>query len=306
MKSRPKPALLSLPLLLWLTATAAAHSPVPGEQPLAVYRWEADAQNVAAASLAHQQIIDAPPGMGGKLLKVGNPDDKPLLVNVRAITKPPITASVYQLRGEVRYEDVSGNGYLEMWSLFPDGGQYFSRTLGEVPGDPMARLTGTSDWRPFVLPFNATGASAPPRGLAINVVLPGRGTVYLTNLQLFQIPSTPLPAPTTGWSSFKETYGGFPGLGACLTVAMVVLSFLAQRGRHRAFVLAGAWTVTALTVSLLLAAILQAWKLGLPPAVWTVRLVAGVFVSGMFAACAWSFQRRYQRAEWRRMAAMDT
>ena len=51
----------------------------------------------------------------------------------------------------------------------------------------MAKLKGTSDWRAFLLPFNAEGAKGKPTKLVINVVLPGKGTVYLRGLVLSEV-----------------------------------------------------------------------------------------------------------------------
>ena len=68
-----------------------------------------------------------------------------------------------------------------MWNFFPGGGQYFSRTLADQ--GPMMKLAGTSGWREFVLPFDATAPPAPTR-LVVNVVLQGRGSVYLGPLEL--------------------------------------------------------------------------------------------------------------------------
>src|SRR5262245_39901377 len=45
------------------------------------------------------------------------------------IERPKITSARYALRGRVRYEGVEGEGYLEMWNQFPNGGRFFSRSL---------------------------------------------------------------------------------------------------------------------------------------------------------------------------------
>ena len=103
---------------------------------------------------------------------------------VLPLDKPAIDGPRYALAGQVRYEGIEGIGYLEMWSHFPDGGRYFSRTLGDA--GPMMKLQGTSGWRAFTLPFDATGAPAPTK-LVFNVVLPGRGVVYLGSLQLVDV-----------------------------------------------------------------------------------------------------------------------
>ena len=105
----------------------------------------------------------------------------PSRVTVLTIEQPNVAGPRYVLTGQVRYEGVEGNGYLELWNHFPDGGQYFSRTLADV--GPLMKLQGTSGWRPFTLPFDATGAP-PPTKLVLNVVLPARGVVFLGPLRL--------------------------------------------------------------------------------------------------------------------------
>ena len=225
MKSRPTPARLSLILSLCLAATAPAQVANPGEELRATYLWEDAAKTVSQEALMHQQLIDAPTNMGGKVLKISRSGGPPLQVNVLTILHPPITADVYFLRGEVQYVDVFDAGYLEMWNSFPGGGQYFSRTLGQTPGDPMARLSGSSDWRPFVLPFNATGASGHPEKLAVNVVLPGGGTVYLTELQLFQAHAALAPAA-------PRLPAAYVFAGGVLIAALLFLGSMARR-RYR-------------------------------------------------------------------------
>ena len=41
------------------------------------------------------------------------------------IVDPDIGGDSYAVTGSVRFEDVTGVGYLEMWSYFADGGAYF-------------------------------------------------------------------------------------------------------------------------------------------------------------------------------------
>lgn len=91
---------------------------------------------------------------------------------------PDVQKLRYALDGSVRYENVEGKSYLEMWSWFADGGMYFSRTLGDL--GPMQSPEGSSDWRPFTLPFIAE--SGPPIRIVFNVVFLKGGTVYLVLL----------------------------------------------------------------------------------------------------------------------------
>jgi hypothetical protein len=178
--ARPK-CLFYFGVALALTTQPCARA----QEALAKISWDAAAKIASATALAHEQILPAPAGKGGKILKISNPGSAPLQVTVLTIAKPHVTSDFYGLRGQVRYEDVSGDGYLEMWNDFPGGGHYFARTL--LPAGPMGKLSGTSDWRELLLPFNSAGAGAHPDRLTINVVLPGHGTVFLTPLELFEV-----------------------------------------------------------------------------------------------------------------------
>ena len=88
---------------------------------------------------------------GREVLKIENTNSAPMQVNLLTITDPKITATVYGLNGELKYNAVDGQGYLEMWSYFPPDkpgqpeAQYFSRTLAE--SGLMEGITGTSGWR---------------------------------------------------------------------------------------------------------------------------------------------------------------
>jgi predicted Ser/Thr protein kinase len=69
------------------------------------------------------------------VLKIENTNDAPLQLTLFKIDKPPIQSATYAVSGEIKYENVRGSGYLEMWNYFPPlapglpEGQCFSRTL---------------------------------------------------------------------------------------------------------------------------------------------------------------------------------
>ena len=131
--------------------------PARAQAPASDYRWD---------ELQRQGRVTAgtvlPPEAGSSFhrLKVESASSTPSRVTVLTIEAPRITGPRYVLSGQIRYEGVDGTGYLEMWSYFPGGGQYFTRTLGDE--GPMMKLRGTAGWRAFALPFDATGAP-PPR-----------------------------------------------------------------------------------------------------------------------------------------------
>ena len=115
---------------------------------------------------------------------------------------PHVTAPGYAVVGNVRYQGVAGRGYLEMWSVFPDGNRYFSRTVED--SGSMAALSGDSDWREFQLPFELGTGGAPSR-LEIDVVLPA-GTVSVGPLRL-----VPLDAASGGEGWWSARTGGLVG-----------------------------------------------------------------------------------------------
>ena len=123
---------------------------------------------------------------GRSALKIENTNDAPLQLSLFTIENPPITAMKYAVTGEIKYENVEGDGYLEMWNDFAAAGRFFSRTLGPAGSDPMGKITGTSTWRTFLLPFNLTGTTNAPTRLEINIFLPGHGVVFLGSMNLVQ------------------------------------------------------------------------------------------------------------------------
>lgn len=96
-------------------------------------------------------------------------------------TRPNVGAHSYALLGEVKFEGVGGTGFLETWTTV-GGKKAFSRTLGEY--GPMAKLTGNSTWREFMLPMNLMGVTQEVTQIEMNVVMPDGGKVWLRKLRL--------------------------------------------------------------------------------------------------------------------------
>jgi hypothetical protein len=157
---------------------------ISAEQVLAKYDWR---QLARTGQLPGGVAAE----MDGKsVLKAVNTNATPLKVQLLKIPKPPISKKLYAIKGEIKYDGVIGDGYLEMWNFFPPlkpgtpEGQYFSRTLGA--GGEMGKITGTSGWRSFRLPFDSTGGSGAPTRLEINLFLSSAGTVYLGPMTLVE------------------------------------------------------------------------------------------------------------------------
>lgn len=133
------------------------------------------------------------------VLKVVRETSKPQLIPLATLKEPKIKEKAYVLRGNVRMEGVVGDGYLEMWTHFPEPkpGAFFSRTMSE--NGAMGKLRGTAPWREFTLPFMIDDKSMPaPNKLQINVYLPDKGTVWLSDLTLEEMPIAKLQKELQG------------------------------------------------------------------------------------------------------------
>jgi hypothetical protein len=219
------------------------------------------------------------------------------------IDAPPITRSRYGLAGQVRHDGVEGTGYLEMWSSFADKGSFFTRSLAS--GGHLQDLSGSSSWRPFLLPFDARGAGAPPTRLTFNVVLPGRGRVHVGPLRLVQYADGEDPLAVSGAWWGPRTAGLVGGaLGGMMGCLGALIGILAQRGKARALVLGLARLMMAFGVASLVAAIVAVFRRQ------PYEVVYPLFLIGTLALTVPGFalptlRRRYEEMELRRMQAQD-
>jgi hypothetical protein len=224
----------------------------------------------------------------------------PATEQVWAVESPALSGDQYAITGSVAYEDVEGDAWLEMWSVFPDGSRYFSRTLDEH--GPLAKLAGSSPARPFALPFFLTPESPRPVRLELNVVLPAGGRVTLRDLRLGSgVAAT--AAPGAWWS---DRTAGWIGGAAGSSVGLLggLIGTLCTLGRGRRFVLAG---LLALGVSglVLLAVGGVALALGQPYAVWYPLVLLGVLDPVLAFSLLPTARRRFEEIELRRMQALD-
>jgi hypothetical protein len=267
------------------------------QPPASDYRWD---------ELQRQGRVTAgtvlPPEAGSSFhrLKVESASSTPSSVTVLTIEAPRITAPRYVLSGQVRYEGVEGIGYLEMWSYFPGGGQYFTRTLDKA--GPMMKLRGTAGWRAVALPFNATGAP-PPMRLVVNVVLEGRGTVYLSELTLRDQAQADRSSPADdGIDRLAGVAGGIAG--GIIGSAGALVGVLAALGRARRLVIALAVTLAVAGAVMCLTGI-AAVASGRSPSASVSLLLVGFFASVLPVVLLPTIRRRYEEIELRAMRAHD-
>lgn len=271
----------------WAAAIAALLAfSLPGvvaaEEPMMAIDW-------AARAPASGEVID------GNVRLSADPSGG--LFPLIAIDAPDLGRTGFAVRGRVRYSDVVGSGYLEMWSVFADGSRYFSRTLGTEGS--MAIVTGTSDWRPFELPFFLEGA-APPSRLEVNVVLPASGTIDIGPLEVVRFTE----AGGGAWLPDRAVGVIGAALGSTIGLLGALVGVLVSRNRGRRFVLPAMSAATVLGVTLIVASI-AAIPAGQPPGVVFLLFVPGAILAGAFGASLPRVRRAYAEAELRRMRAMD-
>jgi hypothetical protein len=162
----------------------------------------------------------------------------PLLV----IEEPNVQPPRFQIDGTVRHEDVAGNAYFEMWTVLPDESRYFTRTLAD--SGPLGSMTGTSEQRPFSLPFELGEEGPVPIRLEINLITEGSGRFWVGPLSIVSSsaePATTAAPPITsdatnsiGDDETEETSLWW-GLGALVVVgASASFAWLRSIRRRRA------------------------------------------------------------------------
>ncbi|HEY5909727.1 MAG TPA: hypothetical protein VJA21_03885 [Verrucomicrobiae bacterium] len=286
--------------ITWLGLVAAR-----GQHVLNEYDWQKLGQ---AGQLGAGAAVVAD---GKSALRISNSNATALKVCVLKIPEPGAKEMRYAITGDVKYEGVQGDGYLEMLNYFPPvtkgGGEgvYFSRTLGQ--SGPMGKLTGTSKWRRFILPFDRTGTSNAPVRLELNLFLPAQGTIYISPLKLIE--SSKDLSSLAGWVEdawWSDRSGGLIGGigGATLGCFAGMLAWLAARGRSRFFVLFSLQVLSVLGGVCAIAGIV-ALTVRQPYGVWFVLLLLGVLLAGICPARLWHYRKRYHDLELRRMASLD-
>lgn len=226
------------------------------------------------------------------------------MLPITTVMNLPITKRFYVLHGMIKYENVGGKGYMEMWSHIDEERRFFSRTLDG--SGPMGVLTGSSGWRPFCIPASLLeDPSAPlPKGLEINLHLPEGGKVWLSELTLSQGDAFEIPGAVDPWWS-SRTSGWIGGIGGALLGTTAALAgWLATRpGTLKAAVIMLRSLIAVSGISL--AFTVYAMVLGQPWHVTYPLGLLGVIGVGVLWGRLREAEQRMSEIELRKVAAMD-
>ena len=256
-----------------------------------------------AGRLERGRVVAAGGPDGGEVLVVENAGGKPGAVRIATLDASGISHTTWALLGQVRTRDVAGRAYLETWNHFADGSRFFTR--GMANAGPMGSLSGSAEWRPFVLPFFSKAGAAPLDHVELNVVFDGPGTVELGQVELvgFAEGEDPL-APTGAWWTPRHAglLGG--GMGSLVGLLGALVGVLTGAGRARRLVLAAMSGAIAVGAALLIGGITaigfgQPWYVAFP------MLLSGGIAALVMGTMLPVVRKRFEGLDRRRMAAMD-
>ena len=222
---------------------------------------------------------------------------------------PGISSAIYALKGMIRYENVEGDGFLQMDSHFGASGTFFSKSL--APAGPLGKISGSSDWRPFVLPFYTSGGEKEdgtlplPEKLSLGLYLPGSGTVSIRGVGLYQYASGEDPLQSTGqWISNRNAILLGAIGGSLIGLWGALIGMVSSCGKARRFVLGSANALVLIGIASLgggIAAIAAAQ----PYAVYYPLLLIGIILVAVFGKLRGTLSARYEQLELKRMQSMD-
>ncbi|MEI8383362.1 MAG: hypothetical protein WCJ09_24815 [Planctomycetota bacterium] len=267
--------------------------------PVATVQWD---KLKSEQKLTSGEVISGKEGQSS-WLKIVNTNAGMRSIPLCVIDAPAITTPSYAVRGRIRYENVAGVGFLEMWSHFGAGEQYFSRTMGTE--GPMQMVTGTSGEREFELPFHTGGQAPAPKKLVLNLVLNGPGTVEIGPLELVSIEPLAGMSGTSEWWS-GQTAGLLGGLGgAMIGIIGGAIGILAGMGRGKKLILVLSALITVVGVIALTSGIYAVINQQ-PYSVYYVLLLLGGQMTLGGIACLVLIPYQFRVRELRRMQALDT
>ncbi len=225
------------------------------------------------------------------------------------LADPGIRSAVYALKGMIRYDNVEGDGYLQLDNHFGSMGTFFTKSL--APRGPLGKISGSSDWRPFVLPFyanrgdQADGTSPVPEKLSLGLFLPGSGTVSISGVGLYQFAAGEDPLQSAGqWITERNaTLLGAIG-GFLLGVWGAVIGVISARGKARRFVLGSATILLLVGIGSLVIGV-AALASAQPYAVYYPFLLIGILLVVLMAVLRRTLSMRYEQLELKRMQSMD-
>jgi hypothetical protein len=96
------------------------------------------------------------------------------------VEDPAVEDCLLTYRAELKAEGLQGRAFLEMWCRLPGRGEFFSKGYEQA-------VSGTVEWARYEIPFYLRRGQKPDL-IKLNVVVEGRGTVWVRDVELLKTP----------------------------------------------------------------------------------------------------------------------
>jgi hypothetical protein len=96
------------------------------------------------------------------------------------VQEPQVEECLVTYRARLKTDGLTGRAFLEMWCRLPGHGEFFSKGLDQA-------AKGTTDWASYEIPFYLKKGQRPDL-IKLNLVVEGRGKVWLRDVQLLKTP----------------------------------------------------------------------------------------------------------------------
>ena len=104
---------------------------------------------------------------------------KPIVIQLYTVSDVKVDDTQIIYEANVKTKGLSGQAYLEMWCVFNDAGEYFSRGFDSV-------ISGDTDWKTIRTVFNLKKGEMPDQ-IKLNIVVNGVGTIWIDDIHLSKI-----------------------------------------------------------------------------------------------------------------------
>jgi len=163
--------IISVPLLLFLFISCSIQT-----KRVELKHFPIDDLNgiVAQSGIQFDKAVSSD-GKGSIKIEAAGPAAIPLFIidDVRIDD----TQLIYEAK--VKSESLNGQAYLEMWCIFKDKSEYYSRGFDSA-------IAGTTDWRTIKTIFLLKKNEMPDQ-IKLNVVVNGVGTVWIDDIHLSKL-----------------------------------------------------------------------------------------------------------------------
>jgi len=103
----------------------------------------------------------------------------PVVIPLYSVSDVRVDDTQLIYEAKIKSENLSGQAFLEMWCMFKDQGEFFSRGFDSV-------ISGSTDWKTIRTVFNLRKGEIPEQ-IRLNIMVNGIGTVWIDDIHLSKL-----------------------------------------------------------------------------------------------------------------------